>query len=208
MPDNNEINADSPNVSKARMRWLLFWEFFKIASFVVGGGFAILIVAEDVFVKKYHWLRDGELSDMLALIQTVPGLTAGNIAIYTGYRIAGTAGALLALTGVAMPSFIVITAIAAGFSALPLDHYIVQGAFTGVRTAMAGLMLVALVQLWKSSLRDPLQYAVFIAGIIAVSLFHLNPGWLIGTALILGPVWCMAILRRIPKAAEEEEAQK
>lgn len=208
MPDNNEINADSPNVSKARMLWLLFWEFFKIASFVVGGGFAILIVAEDVFVKKYHWLRDGELSDMLALIQTVPGLTAGNIAIYTGYRIAGTAGALLALTGVAMPSFIVITAIAAWFSALPLDHYIVQGAFTGVRTAMAGLMLVALVQLWKSSLRDPLQYAVFIAGIIAVSLFHLNPGWLIGTALILGPVWCMAILRRIPKAAEEEEAQK
>ena len=208
MPDNNEINADSPNVSKARMLWLLFWEFFKIASFVVGGGFAILIVAEDVFVKKYHWLRDGELSDMLALIQTVPGLTAGNIAIYTGYRIAGTAGALLALTGVAMPSFIVITAIAAGFSALPLDHYIVQGAFTGVRTAMAGLMLVALVQLWKSSLRDPLQYAVFIAGIIAVSLFHLNPGWLIGTALILGPVWCMAILRRIPKVAEEEEAQK
>ena len=208
MPDNNEINADSPNVSKARMLWLLFWEFFKIASFVVGGGFAILIVAEDVFVKKYHWLRDGELSDMLALIQTVPGLTAGNIAIYTGYRIAGTAGALLALTGVAMPSCIVITAIAAGFSALPLDHYIVQGAFTGVRTAMAGLMLVALVQLWKSSLRDPLQYAVFIAGIIAVSLFHLNPGWLIGTALILGPVWCMAILRRIPKAAEEEEAQK
>ncbi|MGN0849555.1 MAG: chromate transporter, partial [Victivallaceae bacterium] len=103
------------------MLWLLFWEFFKIASFVVGGGFAILIVAEDVFVKKYHWLRDGELSDMLALIQTVPGLTAGNIAIYTGYRIAGTAGALLALTGVAMPSFIVITAIAAGFSALPLD---------------------------------------------------------------------------------------
>ena len=208
MPDNNEINADSQNVSKARMLWLLFWEFFKIASFVVGGGFAILIVAEDVFVKKYHWLRDGELSDMLALIQTVPGLTAGNIAIYTGYRIAGTAGALLALTGVAMPSFIVITAIAAGFSALHLDHYIVQGAFTGVRTAMAGLMLVALVQLWKSSLRDPLQYAVFIAGIIAVSLFHLNPGWLIGTALILGPVWCMAILRRIPKAAEEEEAQK
>lgn len=208
MPDNNEINADSQNVSKARMLWLLFWEFFKIASFVVGGGFAILIVAEDVFVKKYHWLRDGELSDMLALIQTVPGLTAGNIAIYTGYRIAGTAGALLALTGVAMPSFIVITAIAAGFSALPLDHYIVQGAFTGVRTAMAGLMLVALVQLWKSSLRDPLQYAVFIAGIIAVSLFHLNLGWLIGTALILGPVWCMAILRRIPKAAEEEEAQK
>ena len=206
MPDNNEINADSP--TRGKLCWVLFWEFFKIASFVVGGGFAILIVAEDVFVKKYHWLRDGELSDMLALIQTVPGLTAGNIAIYTGYRIAGTAGALLALTGVAMPSFIVITAIAAGFSALPLDHYIVQGAFTGVRTAMAGLMLVALVQLWKSSLRDPLQYAVFIAGIIAVSLFHLNPGWLIGTALILGPVWCMAILRRIPKAAEEEEAQK
>lgn len=205
MPDNTESTQSYQNVSKARMRWLLFWEFFKIATFVVGGGFAILIVADDVFVKKYHWLRDGELSDMLALIQTVPGLTAGNIAIYTGYRIAGAVGALLALTGVAMPSFIVITVIAAGFAALPLDHYIVQGAFTGVRTAMAGLMLVALIQLWKSSLRDILQYAVFIAGIIAVSIFHLNPGWLIGAALILGPVWCLAVLRRIPEAAAEEE---
>ena len=51
---------------------ILFWEFFKIACYVVGGGFAILVAAEDIFVRKYRWMRENELSDMLAMIQTVP----------------------------------------------------------------------------------------------------------------------------------------
>ena len=57
-------------MSRKRAIWILFFEFLKIATFVVGGGFAILVVAEDVFSKRHKWLREGELSDMLAIIQT------------------------------------------------------------------------------------------------------------------------------------------
>ena len=194
-----------PISEKSRIVWVLFIEFFKIATYVVGGGFAILIVAEDTFVKKYKWLREGELSDMLALIQTVPGLTAGNIAIYTGYRLAGFTGALAALTGVALPSFIVITVIAAGFAFLPLENPIVQGAFNGVRTAMAGLMIVAMIRIWKKSVRDFLQYLVFFVTAALILLFHWNPGWFIGGAILLGPIWCLLILRKMPQAALDED---
>ena len=37
----------------------LFWEWFKIALFVVGGGYAIIVVADEVFGRKRRWLREG-----------------------------------------------------------------------------------------------------------------------------------------------------
>ena len=134
---------------RGRVLWLLFFNFFKIALFVVGGGYAIILAAEDIFIRKLHWLRDGELMDMLAIIQTIPGLMAGNAAIYVGYRASGALGALVALIGVAMPSFLIITAVAMGFSHLPMDNIYVQGAFIGVRSALGGLVLAALLRTWK-----------------------------------------------------------
>lgn len=68
----NELSG----LPRGRVLWLLFFNFFKIALFVVGGGYAIILAAEDIFIRKLHWLRDGELMDMLAIIQTIPGLMA------------------------------------------------------------------------------------------------------------------------------------
>ena len=42
----------------------LFWEFLKIALFVVGGGYAIIVVADEVFGRKLKWLKEGELLDI------------------------------------------------------------------------------------------------------------------------------------------------
>ena len=39
----------------------LFWEWFKIALFVVGGGYAIIVVADEVFGRRLRWLEEGEL---------------------------------------------------------------------------------------------------------------------------------------------------
>lgn len=196
MSDNSPSAADC---SSSRRLWRLFWEFFKIASLVVGGGYAILVVADDVFGRKLKWIQPGELPDMLALIQTVPGLTAGNIAIYVGYRIGGFAGALAALTGVALPSFAVITLVAMGFGMLPMDSRLLAGAFVGVRTAMAALSLAALTMVWKDSTRDWLQWVILGVGVVAIMLFHLNPGWLIGGGLTIGLIHGLIDKRLRPK---------
>lgn len=179
---------------------ILFREFFKIAAFVLGGGFAILLVADDVFVHKHKWIREGELSDMLALIQTVPGLTAGNIAIYVGYRAAGFAGAFWALFGVAAPSFLVITVIALCFTNLPLTHPVVHGAFIGVRTSMTALTLLALVNVWKSSVTTAIGFTVFVLCSLAVLLYHIGPGWLILGGLLFGLASCLFNTRDILRA--------
>ncbi|MDD4818072.1 MAG: chromate transporter [Victivallaceae bacterium] len=188
-----------------RRLWILFREFFCIALFVVGGGFAILLVAEQVFVRKRQWLRAGELTDMLALIQTVPGLTAGNIAIYVGHRVAGFPGALLALFAVALPSFIVITLVAVGFDFLPMDNVLFRGAFIGVRTAMAGLTLVVIFQIWRGSVRNKTQLTLCVLGTLAVLFFHLNPGWLILAGLLFGVIYGTGL--RLPLPEPEDGAE-
>jgi len=181
--------------SKARVLWVLFFEFFKIASWVVGGGYAILAVADEVFTRKLKWLDDGELDDTLALMQTVPGLIAGNLAIYIGYRKAGFLGSLCAILGVALPSYIIITIIAIFFSTLRLESVWAKGALVGVRTAVAALTLSIFLRLWKTSIRSGIQATVFAICVAAMLIFHVNPGWIILGSLLLGILWCLASVR-------------
>ena len=83
-------------MSDVRKLWLLFWEMFKIALCVVGGGFAILAVADEVFAKKRKWTEEGEIVSHLPIFQMIPGIIAGNTAVYVGRKVAGIPGAICA----------------------------------------------------------------------------------------------------------------
>ena len=118
----------------------LFWEWFKIALFVVGGGYAIITVADEVFGRKRKWLKEGELLEHLPIISTIPGLIAGNSAIYVGLKIRGRIGAVVALAGVALPSILIFLGVSMGFAAIPKDCSVIDGAFLGLRSALSGVV--------------------------------------------------------------------
>lgn len=118
----------------------LFIEWFKIALFVVGGGYAIIVVADEVFGRKLKWLKEGELLEHISVISSVPGLIAGNSAIYVGLKTCGRAGAVVALAGVAMPSLAIFLAISVGFGFIPKDNFWIEGSFLGLRSAFSGVI--------------------------------------------------------------------
>lgn len=118
----------------------LFWEWFKIALFVVGGGYVIIVVADEVFGRRLKWLKEGELLEHLPIISSVPGLIAGNSAIYVGMKLRGRLGALVALVGVATPSILLFLAVTAGFGLIPRGNLWIDGAFLGSRSALAGIV--------------------------------------------------------------------
>ncbi|MDD4059482.1 MAG: chromate transporter [Kiritimatiellae bacterium] len=142
----------------------LFVEWFKIALTVIGGGYAIIIVADDVFGKRLRWLDEGELLERLPLFQTIPGLIAGNSAMYVGMRLAGVAGAAVALVAIALPSLIVITAIAMAFAQLPAGNPVLDGAFIGLRCALCGIVVATIAKSWRRIVNG-------LYGWIAVPLF-------------------------------------
>ena len=63
-----------------RRHFQLFVEFFKISLFVIGGGYAIIAVADSVFAKK-KWTEEGELLDELPVFQMLPGIIATHTAV-------------------------------------------------------------------------------------------------------------------------------
>ena len=133
---------------------VLFFDMFRIALFVVGGGYAIISVAEEVFSKKRRWLKEGELLDQLALFQMVPGILAVHSAVYVGRRVAGVTGSLVAVAGVTLPSILIFTAVSMGYDAIPLDNRWLVAAFGGLRAALTGVILAMLAKSVRRFVRD------------------------------------------------------
>ncbi len=183
----NEISPLA-NLPRKQVLWLLFFNFLKIATFVLGGGYAILIAADRIFVEKLCWLQKEEMINLMALSQTVPGLMAGNIAIYVGYKSQGRLGALVALVGVALPSFVIILIISLGFAAMPMDNLYVQGAFVAVRSAIGGLTCSAVLKMWSGIMRGFFAYFLAIVCFVGVIFVKINPAWMLAGAIVLGVI--------------------
>lgn len=166
----------------------LFWEWFKISLFVIGGGYAIIVVADDVFGRRRKWLAENELLDHLPVFQMTPGLIAGNSAIYTGLKLGGVAGALISLAAVALPSFIIISAVALGYSRLPLDNAVLHGAFIGLRSALTGIMIGTAVKSWPRIMHGAYAYIAMPLAVVLVSLLKVNPALVLAGAMLFGVV--------------------
>ena len=124
---------------------------FRIALFVIGGGYAIIAVADVVFSRKRKTISEGELLGALPVFQMVPGIMAGHAAVYVGRKTSGFAGSIVALAGVALPSVLVFSAVSAGYDFVPLGNRIVEAAFIGLRASLAGIILSMVVKSWKKS---------------------------------------------------------
>ena len=172
-------------VSRPKLLWRLFFEFFKIALFVVGGGYAIIVVADDVFGRKLKWTKEGELLEHLPVFQMVPGLIAGNTAIYVGLKMAGLFGAAVSLLAVALPSLFIFLLVACGYNSLPLHNPWLESAFLGLRSSLTGIVAGTVIAGWKKSVKGVYGYAAMLVGaIVLVSGFANTIEVLIAAAAI------------------------
>ncbi|NCB00385.1 MAG: chromate transporter, partial [Clostridia bacterium] len=109
--------------------------FFKIGLFTFGGGYAMIPLIEREVVEKRYWISEKDLVDLIAISQSLPGVFAINLSTFIGKRQRGRLGAIASATGCALPSFLVILAIAAGLARYQ-NLAVVQHFFIGVRAAV------------------------------------------------------------------------
>lgn len=171
-----------------KILWILFWEMFKIALSVVGGGYAILAVADEVFSKKLKWTYEGEVIEQLPIFQMVPGIIAGNTAIYIGRKIAGLPGAIVALIGVFLPSVIVFSFVCAGYKMIPFGNVYLDAAFLGLRAALTGIIAAMIIRGWKKSVDSPLAFFVMLIALLAIGPLKFNPAIVVAVAALFGVI--------------------
>ncbi|MBO4305464.1 MAG: chromate transporter [Lentisphaeria bacterium] len=177
--------------------FLLFFTFAKIAALVVGGGLAILPVVEETFSKKYKLLSSEDLLDMAALVQTVPGIIAGNSAAFVGMKVAGYPGVVAAVIGVILPSVTVITLIAAFFPGLKAENPYVLGAFAGVKACITGLIIVTAGKLAVKTLKGAYEGIAFAAYLVMLLFFRINAAFVIFLSIPVGFLYSYILLKRL-----------
>lgn len=163
----------------------LFFEFFRISLFVIGGGYSILMISDRRFAKL-GWIREGELLDHLPVFQTIPGLIATHTAVYIGRKRAGKLGALTGVVAVAIPAVAVFTAVSVCYKLIPLGNPWLESGFIGLRAALTGIIAATIVRSWRKSLPDAFAYSLMIAGVMAVGYFHVHIAAVLVIAMLAG----------------------
>jgi chromate transporter len=173
----------------------LLWVFFRLGLFTVGGGYAMLplIQAE---IEGRGWITAAEFVDMLAIAEMTPGPVGVNTATFVGYRLAGVAGAVLATTGIVLPSLIFVLLISKALDKFR-DHPTVEAILCGIRPVVAGLIASAAVFVTQAAIVsegpaqgmlrvDPVAIILCLASIVAVGRYRLHPISAIVAAGIVG----------------------
>lgn len=155
----------------------LYWEFFKIGLFSVGGGMATLPFLYDMS-DRTGWFTYDQIADMLAVSESTPGPIGINMATYTGFTTAGIPGSVIATLGIITPGIIIVLLIIAVLDRFRKNKY-VESAFYGLRPASAGLIaaagvLVAEISLFNVGSETVLGFFDFKALLLAALLLVLT----------------------------------
>ena len=121
----------------------LYWEYFKVGLFAVGGGLATLPFLSELGART-GWFTQHQLADMLAVSESTPGPIGVNMATYVGYTTAGVPGSVIATLGLITPSIIVILIVAKILAKFRNNKY-VDSAFYGIRPASTAMITSALL---------------------------------------------------------------
>lgn len=145
----------------------LFFTFAKIGLFTFGGGYAMISIIEDHCLERKKWITHDEMSNMLVVAESTPGPIAINCATYTGYKMAGFWGALIATLGMAVPSFVVIFMIS-----MFLDHFleitIIANAFKGIKVGVGILILNAGIKMVQKMPKKKTGVTIMICSCVAM----------------------------------------
>lgn len=170
---------------------ILFYEFFKIGLFAIGGGPATLPFLMDL-TQRYDWFSMSDLTNMVAISESTPGPLGINMATYAGFHAAGIPGGLISTLGLVTPSIIVIIIIARFLTDFS-ENKTVKAVFAGVRPAVTALIASAVFGLFQVALMTesgiavkPLILCIVVFFLMRVKkLQKLHPAaWLLFAAII------------------------
>ena len=167
----------------------LFLVFFKIGLFAVGGAYSFLPLLEKEVVQNQRWLDRSEFLEVVAMAEVFPGAISIKFATYTGYKVAGLLGAVVAnLANLCSPAlFMIVAAVTySRYRSLPS----VKGALEMVQYAVVAMLVaIAVRSVNASQFLQPKVLVAVGASFLLLTLANVHPALVIlGVALYGGLV--------------------
>jgi len=166
----------------------LFWIFFKIGTFTLGGGYAMVPLIQNEIVNKKKWIEEEEFVKLLALAQSSPGALAVNVSVFVGYKMKRMLGLITTVLGATLPSFIIILVIASLFSNIQDNIYVIK-AFKAIRPMVVALIAASVYTIGKSAKINKKTLWIVILVAVMVAFLKFPPIVMIILGAVLGNVW-------------------
>ena len=161
----------------------------------------MLSMVEKAVVDQKKWIASDEFWDMIAIIQSLPGVFAVNTALYVGQKVAGRKGAFASMLGAILPSIVIILLLATVFREFR-DNPLVERIFKGIRPCVVALILAPSLRMIKSA---KVTWKTAIIPILAVFLIwwcKISPAYVILTAIAGSLVYALIIERKAKEAGK------
>lgn len=170
----------------------LFFEFFKIGLFAIGGGLVTIPFLYNL-AEKTVWFSPNILVDMIAISESTPGPIGVNMATYVGYYTNGIVGGIIATLGLIFPSLVIIIIISKMLEKVK-DNPTIKNLFYGIRPVALALILSAGLDIIFSNILNFTNDIVSIIkstvlfGILLFSIrkVKIHPVWFISISAVIG----------------------
>ena len=163
---------------------ILFYEFFKIGLFAIGGGMVTIPFLFDL-TKRFDWFTVQELTDMIAVSQSTPGPVGVNMATYAGFKAAGISGGCMATLGLVFPSVIIVIMVSKLLSKWS-ENLLVKDVMSSIRPAVVALILQAGLELLHLSVHDYFALIFVAVFLLLIHFYKKSPIFYIILSAILG----------------------
>ena len=101
---------------------------------------------------------------MFALSQSVPGAVAINSATFIGHRIAGLRGAIAAMVGVSLPTFLIVLTLGIFYFFIQ-DNPKIEAAFLSIRASIVAIIAYAAIKMGKTAIVDKSTWGIMVIGV-------------------------------------------
>ena len=168
---------------------ILFFEFFKIGLFAIGGGLVTIPFLFDLS-QRFDWFSMTELTNMIAVSESTPGPIGINMATFAGFSAAGFVGGFFATVGLVFPSVVIMILIAKMMAKYSCNVR-VQNILGGIRPVVLALILFAGLQIAKIALTGSAELLFFAAFLAMIRIWKKSPILYICLAAVLGIIFQM-----------------
>ena len=159
------------------------WAYVGLNSF--GGPAGQIAVMHRVVVDERRWIDERRYLHALNFCMVLPGPEALQLAVYLGWVLNGTAGALVSGVLFVLPGLVVMARLATVYAVFG-DVGWVSAMLFGVQAAVIAIVVQALVRISRRSLHGPLMVGLAVAAFVALFFFGVRFPFVVIAALLLG----------------------
>lgn len=160
----------------------LFWQFFSISAFTLGGGYVMVAIMQQNFVEKKKLIDIERFTQLLASAQLLPGPIALTSSIFLGNEVGGILGAIIGILGTTLPPFFAIYLVFLFVNII--DSKLVDYFMIGVKAATIAAITQFLIKILTTKRLDYLSYIIILIFTVIGLIFNISPILL----LILGAI--------------------